>query len=398
MYEELLRQSPTDPAIVMRMVGASVQHARILDQLGESQQAGETIQLGTELLEDANVNVQIPEDEKQIWLARLANEQGNYVNRGFKLEKADACFKRALLFAQKLPESDLNAQVEIIRAQIGFGTNRAKGPRGPREPESQRKERQASLERAIKMLDQLRSQDVDTSGEQLPGLGLGKAGIEVLRAQSYLGLAALANDRDERVQQTDKAIEILKAYLKKHADNSFVRLELVYALGNGSGDPNGMPGKQGPGKQSRDPSRSRNRQSIKPRFEEALKVLRPLREEHPSNPTFVMAEVRIRHRLALTDRRRGRLDDAKRQLEQAIRLESGLVETMPSNVAHRCRRALLNKSLAEVLRDLSQPKAADAAIKNARQDLADVSEEHSDHPMVKRVEQRLSGRMPPGKR
>ena len=47
MYEELLRQSPTDPAIVMRMVGASVQHARILEQLGDSQQAGKAIQRGT---------------------------------------------------------------------------------------------------------------------------------------------------------------------------------------------------------------------------------------------------------------------------------------------------------------------------------------------------------------
>ena len=398
MYEELLRQSPTDPAIVMRMVGASVQHARILNQLGESQQAGETIQLGTELLEDASINVQIPEDEKQIWLARLANEQGNYINRGFKLEKADACFKKALLFAQKLPESDLNAQVEIIRARIGFGTNRAKGPRGPRKPDLQREERRLSLEKASQMLDQLRLQRVDTTGEELPGLGLGKAGIEVLRAQSYLGLAALANDRDERIQQTNKAIDILKAYLKEHEDSSFVRLELVYALSNGSGDPNGMPGKQGPGKLSRDQSRSRPRQSIAPQLEEALEVLRPLREEHPSNPTFVMAEVRIRHRLALTDRRRGRMDDAKRQLEQTIRLESGLVETMPGNVAHRCWHALLNISLAEVLRGLSQPKAAAAAIENARQELAAVSEQHRDHPMVKRVEQRLSGRMPPGKR
>ena len=394
MYEELLRQSPSDPAIVMRMVGASVQHARILDQLGDSRQAGETIQLGTELLEDASVNVQIPEDERHIWLAKLANEKGNYINHGFRSQDADACFKRALLFAQKLPESDPNAQVEIIRARVGLGNNRAKGRRGPRESDSQRKERRLSLEKAIGMLDQLRSQHVNEAGEPLPGLSLGTAGIEVLRAQSYLGLAALAEDGDERTQQTYKAVEILEAYLKDHANSSFVRMELVRALSNGAGDPNGPVRKPGPGNRSTDKARPRDRKSIKPQLEKALKVLRPLREDFPSNSSFVLEEVRIRYRLALMNKRRGRLDDAKRQLELAIELETVLVETLPDNVAHRCWRALLNHSLAEVLRDSSQPRAAEAAIKNARQDLAAVSEEHSDHPMVERVERTLSERIP----
>ena len=394
MYEELLRQSPTDPAIVMRMIGASVQHARILNQLGDSRQAGETIQLGTELLQDASVSVQIPEEEKQIWLARLANEQGNYINRGFRSEEADACFKRALLFAQKLPESDPNAQVEIIRALIGFGNNRAKGRRGPRESESQRKERRLSLEQAIQMLDQLRSQRVNETGEQSPNVGLGEAGIEVLRAQSYLGLAALADDGDERMQQITKAVDILEAYLNDHADNSFVRMELVSALGNGAGEPNGMAGKPGVSEKSSAPARPRLRQNMKPRLEKALEVLRPLREKYPSNSSFAMAEVRIRYRLALASKRRGRLDDAKRQLELAIELETVLVETLPDNVAHRCWRALLNHSLSEVLSDSGKAKAAAAAIENARQDLASVSEQNSDHPMVERVERTLSGRIP----
>ena len=104
MYEELLLQSPTDPAIVMRMVGASAQHARILDQLGNSQLASEAIQRGTEILQDSTVSVQIPESEKHLWLARLSNEQGNYVHRSFGYEEADACFRKAIEFAQKLPE------------------------------------------------------------------------------------------------------------------------------------------------------------------------------------------------------------------------------------------------------------------------------------------------------
>ena len=102
MYQELLRQSPTDPKIVMRMVGASVQHARILDQLGKNREASDAIQQGISLLEDSKMNVQIPEQEKRIWLARLSNEKGNYIIRGFKTEEADACFQRALAIASAI--------------------------------------------------------------------------------------------------------------------------------------------------------------------------------------------------------------------------------------------------------------------------------------------------------
>jgi len=396
MYEELLRQSPTDPEIVMRMVGASVQHARILDQLGDSQQASETIQRGTELLEDASISVQIPEDEKQIWLARLSNEQGNYINRGFRSGEADACFKKALAFAEKLPESDLNARVEIVRAQIGFGTNRSRGRRGSRESDSQREERQVALGKAIQTLEQLELQGVDESGEALLGLGLDTAGTEVLRARSYLGLAALTKDVDQRIQQTEKAVNILEAYLEEHSDSSFVRMELVKALSSGSGD-QGMGGRQGRGGRPPDPSRSRPRHGVKPQFEKALEVLRPLRESYPSNPSFAKWEIRIRHRLAMSSKRRGQLEDAKQQFERAVELATVLVDTVPDHPSHRCGRALLNYSFAEVLRSLRQPAAADLAIESARQDLAIVSEQHSDHPMVERVRRSLSGRMPPAR-
>ena len=346
------------------------------------------------MLEDASINVQIPESEKQIWLARLANEQGNYSNRGFRAGDADACFKKALLHAQKLPAADPNAQIEIIRARIGIGTNRARGRRAPRESDSQQEERRIALEKAIQALEQLQLHRVKEIGEELPAHGLDSAGTEVLRARSYLGLAALAKDGDERSQQTDKAVDILEAYLANHTDNSFVRMELVTALGKGSND---QGGRQGPNKRSPDSGRSRPRQNVKPQFEKALTVLRPLRDGYPNNPTFAMAEIRIRHRLAFSNMRRGRLDEAKRQLKLAIELQTVLVDAMPDNAAHRCWRALLNYSLSEALRDSRQPVAADAAIENARQDLAVVSEEHSDHPMLDRVKRTLSGRVPPAR-
>ena len=497
MYEELLRQSPTNSAILMRMVGASVQHARILAQLGESEQASETIQRGIELLEDASVIAKIPELKKQIWLARLANEQGNYINQGFNSTDADECFKRALMFAQQLPESDPDAQVEIVRARIGFGTNHPRGRRGPRGFDLQRKQRQLSLKKAIQILDQLQLKPDNATEEESAGHGLDTAGAEVLRARSYLGLASLSNDGDERLQQASEAVDILEAYLNEHPDNSFVRMELVKALGalgHGSGSPGGPPGKQRSGRPvpsenrvlnrgdtlsisiegitdddtdlsqdgsdknidgeglggspfpigddgyvslpqiapirlegltvddakakivkayaqdkldvSQDdkqisvsllqrPSITQYRQNLKPQLEKALEVLRPLREEYPSTPSFMMSEVRIRQRLASTSSRRGRLNDAKRQFEIAIDLQTNLIETMPDTLVQRCRRALLYYSLAEVLRDLRQPANAEAAMESARQDLASVKKEDGKHPMVRRVQQTLSGKARP---
>ena len=404
MYEVLLRQSPTDPEIVMRMVGASVQHARILDQLGEKQQASDAIQQGTALLEDSSVSVQIPADEKNIWLARLANEQGNYINRGMRAEEADACFESALVFAQKLPDSNQNAQIEIVRARIGLGTNRSRGRRGDRESESQRAARRVSLEQAIQTLDQLWPESKNDTGEEAPKLGLDTAATEILRARSYLGLAALTGDGEERMRLTNKAVDILEAFLKEQPDNSFVRMELVNALGNVSADSNGMAGvpkpnnKPGPGHRSSNSSRSRFRQSMKPQLEKALIVLQPLRDEYPSNPSFAMAEIHIRHRLATASKRRGRLDEARRQLESAIEIQTDLIDSMPNSVSYLCWRALLNQSLADVLRSSRQPADAKVAIDNARQDLAAIPDKDKDHPMVERVRRMLSGRTPPGKR
>ena len=171
-------------------------------------------------------------------------------------------------------------------------------------------------------------------------------------------------------------------------------MELVSALSSGLGDPNGNARKLGQGKKSPKPPRSRYRQSLKPQLENALQVLQPLRDEYPSNPSFAIAEIRIRQRLATVNKRRGRLEDAKRQLEMAIKLQTTLVETMPDSVSHRCWRALLNCSLAEVLRGLRQPAVAAAAIDSARQDLAVIPDEHSEHPLVQRVEKMLLVRTP----
>ncbi len=405
MYQELLRQSPTDPKIVMRMVGASVQHARILDQLGNNREASDAIQQGIALLEDSDVNVQVPEDEKKLWLARLSNEKGNYNIRGFKTEDADACFQQALTIAKELPESNESAQLEMVRAYIGLGTSRSRGHRGPPNGKSHRgerksqglpkEERQQGLEKAVQALDRLKLRYTEAAGDEIHDADSDLAAAEILRARSLLGLAALAgSDADQRIQRTEEAIDILKAYLERHPENMFVRMELVKTLGSRSMVLRGMGGK--PGGKSRQPGWFR--QSNRPHFEEALEVLKPLRDAYPSNPAFAMSEVSIRHRLATAIIRRGRLEDAKRQLDQAIDLQTVLVETMPDSLSHRCGRALLNCSLAEVLRGMRDHDAANAAIEEAKQVLAAVPEDQAKNPLVERLRRTLSERGPGPKR
>ena len=406
MYQELLRQSPTDPKIVMRMVGASVQHARILDQLGKNRQASDAIQQGISLLEDTDVNVQIPEQEKQIWLARLSNEKGNYIIRGFRTGEADECFQRALANAQELPEANQDAQLEMVRAYIGLGTNRFRGRRGPpmgahkpdrkfpasreRKPGLPKEQRQEALEKAVQILDRLKAQDAKDASTS--GSDSDIVATEILRARSYLGLAALAGkNSDERTRQTDNAIDILKAYLERDPDNTFVRMELVKALSSGAMVSKNMGERPFPGNKPRQPM-GRFRQSNRPQLEEALVVLGPLREAYPSNPAFALLEIQIRHRLATAMRRRGALGEAKRQLELAIDLQTVLVETMPDNVSHRCGRALLSCSLAEVLRETRNHEAAAAAIEDAKEVLAAIPEGQSKHPMVERLRRTLSDR------
>jgi len=410
MYQELLRQSPTDPKIVIRMVGASVQHARILNQLGKNREAGDAIQQGISLLEDSDVNAQIPDDEKRIWLARLSNEKGNYILRGFRTEEASECFQRALEIAGELPETNHDAQLELVRAYIGLGTNRSRGRRGPakggahklarrftssggeRKPGVPKENRQEALEKAVQILDRLKAQETNETESSEADANI--VATEILRARSYLGLAALAGkDSDERIEQTDQAIDILTANLERDPSNTFVRMELVKALSGGAtpSKNKNMGDRPFVGNKTRQ-SAGRSRQGNRPRLEEALNVLRPLREIYPSNPAFTMLEIHIRHRLAAAIKRRGAFGEAKRQLELAIDLQANLSEIMPESVSCRCWQGLLSCSLADVLRGMRNHEAAAVATEEARQVLAAISEDEAKHPMVDRLRRALSDR------
>ena len=86
------------------------------------------------------------------------------------------------------------------------------------------------------------------------------------------------------------------------------------------------------------------------------------------------------------------MGEAKRQLELAIDLQTVLVETMPDNISHRCGRALLSCSLADVLRGMRDHEAAAAAIEVAKEVLAEMPEAQAKHPMVERLRRTLSDR------
>jgi len=148
-----------------------------------------------------------------------------------------------------------------------------------------------------------------------------------------------------------------------------------------------------PGNKPRHPI-GRLRKNKRPQLEEALLVLRPLREVYPSNPVFAMLEIQIRHRLAAAIRLKGPLEEAKQQLELAIDLQTNLVEAMPDSVNHHCWHGLLSCSLAEVLRSLRDHEAAAAAMGEAREALAAIPKGEAKHPMVERLRRALSDRGP----
>ena len=88
------------------------------------------------------------------------------------------------------------------------------------------------------------------------------------------------------------------------------------------------------------------------------------------------------------------MEEAQRQLELAIDLQSNLVAVMPDSISHRCSRALLSCSLAEVLRGMRDHKAAVAAVEEARQILLAIPAGQTKHPMVERLRRTLSDRGP----
>ena len=274
-----------------------------------------------------------------------------------------------------------------------MGTSRSRGRRGSTNVKQRKEERRQALEKAVATLDRLRLQQVDEVGDGAPTAGSDVAAAEILRARSFLGLAALGQgDGKKRMEQTDKAVEILKAYLKLQPDNTFVRMELVNALGSASLASNNLKGKGRTESKPPHPAKGRFRQDARLKLEEALVVLHPLREAYPGNPSFAMSEIHIRHRMATGSKRRGRLAEAKSQLELAIELQSDLVDAMPDSVSRRCWRALLNCTLAEVLRGLQNPEAATAAIQSAKQTLEALSAEQAKHPMADRLRRSLSNR------
>ena len=115
----------------------------------------------------------------------------NYINRGFRSEEAVASFRNALSIAEKLPVSNEDAQTETVRAYIGLGTSRARGRRGSINVMQRKEERRQALEKAVATLDRLRLQQVDGVGDGVPTAGSDVAAAEILRARSFLGLAAL---------------------------------------------------------------------------------------------------------------------------------------------------------------------------------------------------------------
>ena len=361
LYQGLIDEAPSRPDIIRRMVGASVQHARILNQLGDNKQAIETLQQGIGLLAGKAGEAELPQHEKSFRLASLHNKQGDYFSSAFKYSDADEAYEKAVSILNGPIELDSSAKLELARAYLALGDLRPHRQRIPLN-EQQTETCVANVNKARDILDAIEPES-------------NAIAIDVLKARVQLGLSKLTSDPTEQAETKGAGIKILKSRLSTTPDDATVRYELVKALSDQN--------------LRKLPARPRVRE-IADQLSEALLNLDPLRSAHPSNATYAAAEVHIHHKLANLARRKQNFAEAESQINKAIQIQSQLVEWSPENISHRCWRALLYRSLAGLNSEQNEKAQATSAMEKAMLDIDAIPDSESDHPFVKRVRDALS--------
>lgn len=358
LYEGLLQQAPTRPDIVRQMVEASVQQARILHHLGSPEEARETIQEVINMLEQADSPGSLPVQESQLRLAQLYNELGVYFCSDFAFEDADQCHLKALKVLSEKTTETYQTTLEAAKAYVYLGDL----PPHRRQVEGQNNQEQLEsyLRSAAEKLSQL---NVGSENEGYESI------VDILRSRIMVAQSRVRPSED----LTEEAIDTLELRLEQHPNDRQLRYELVRVLSHVN---------------------LRTRQALRhPRkatgqLRLALSTLRPLRLERPDNPIFAVSEIHIRHKLAAISRRQGFFVDAESQIQQAIKLQSALVDVYPDSLSHRCWRVLLYRSQAEILKAMGKSNSAEFTIKQAKNDLKSL-DEFKDHPLYGRANQAI---------
>jgi len=375
IYERLSRQSPTRPDIILQMVDASIQLARIQHSLGRTSDSIETLNSSLALLNHSGSRQDflkspengtrdgfrypnIPYDDSQLRLARLHNDLGGMHAAEFHRELSSACYDAAIEAGSKLDDSNGAGQIELARAHLNAGNRPPQLRRDESRIGEQRDDDLAHVNRAIQILQSLNdSREHSTT-------------IKILHARSLLARSRLFKTPREKHLDLREAVSILRGQLDETPNDTNVRYELVATLADVN-----IRGLRSPARLT----------DASGRLGEALEEISKLRSLNPDNALFLVSEIHLRHKLAAIARTQSRFDDADAMLSEAIRLQTSLVQKWPDSVLHRCWRATLYRSRATMYGQWDKPEAAKDAIMSAKADIEAIDAKFSDHPLVNRT-------------
>jgi len=358
IYERLSRQSPTRPDIILQMVDASIQLARIQHSLGRTSDSIETLNSSVALLHERVQSASLSSDELQWRLARLNNELGAMHAVEFHRVESRSCYESAIEAASKIEDSHVAGQIELARAHLSLGDRPPNLRHGQSLSAEQRGTDLSQVNRAIDVLQRLKDSQQQTTT------------TNILHARSLLAKSRLSNKPHDRHNDFLEAVTILRGQLEETPDDTNVRYELIATLADVN-----VRGLR---------SQARLDDAYE-RLHEALDEMNKLRSSNPDNAFFLVSEVHLRHKLSAIARTQSRFDDADAMLVEAIRLQTSLIQKWPDSVLHRCWRAMLYRNQAITYQRWGKADAAKYAIASARADVDAIDPEYSEHPLVKRT-------------
>lgn len=356
LYERLASQSPSRPDIVLQMTEASIRLSQIQQQLGKTEVSASTLRRSIDLLETRSEIAGLPSDDKQRLFARLFNNLGKVHALELRYDQSDLAYQQAIEAAKLAANPDELTRLQLAHAYVSLGDP----------PPQRRRDQSVSPEDSRLAREQLSL--ADSILTELTGHTSVSSEVAVLRARIELAESRFTKRPMVRQMGFASAIQILREQLEKTPDNTRVRFALVESLASVN--------------LRRQASSPTQANGASERLQEALAELRPLRLSYPEAPLFAVSEVHILHKLSNLAKSENDFDLAMEQIENAIAIQTSLVETAPQSMPHRCWRALLYRSLAEVHRKLGNAEAERRAIDAASKDVAAIDAESRLHPFA----------------
>lgn len=399
IYQRLSQQAPTRPDIILQMVDASIQLARIQHTLGRTPDSIKTLQSSIALLNGGSggrqdfrptaaketfnefhqVAVTDHDDDVNLRLARLANELGTMHAAEFHRDQSRKSFKAAIKAASKLDPSHLAGQIELARAHLNAGSRPPFLRRGESFDEQQCSDDLSHLNQAIDILQRIDDSKQNTASTTilharslLARSRMKKPVAEVVKTfESNASDENLDDFRYRKRRDYQDAVTLLRGQLGATPEDANVRFELVKTLADVN-----MRGPRLPARVAEAASR----------LQEALEEMDILRSSNPNNTLFLATEVHLRHKRSAIARTRSNFPNAQSLLSEAIDLQTSLIQTWSESVRHRCWRAMLYRSQAMMYRQWNKPDAQSDAIARAKDDMAAIDKEFADHPLVIRTQ------------